>query len=113
MHTGVGAAHWAFVEHCGATRHSNSLGSQTGFAAGHSELARHSTHLPFVSEQCGALAGQSAFVAHDTQRFRVSSQSGVGAAQSVFDRQPTHAPLAASQIFASPEHTDGFDAHEG
>ena len=98
--------------HAGAARHSKSSGSHTGSAAGHSAFDRHSTHLPFVTAQCGALAGQSAFVAHETPRFVVSSQIGFGAAQSAFVRQPRHAPVAPSQSFVSPEHADGFVAHD-
>ena len=54
--------------------------------------------------QNGAAVPQSASLKHASQRSNVVSQNGVAPEQSVLERQPTHAPLEASQVCASGGH---------
>ncbi len=107
----VGGAHCASVVQPGRQR--NVPESHTGAAVPQSALERHATQVPRPTRQRGAFAGQSLFTRHSMHCCVVASQivplpCALGPVQSVAVMQPTHAPVAVSQIGARPPHEPLF-----
>lgn len=100
LHNGVGALQLALVVQ--PLRHVKSRGSQIGAAAPQSAFARHSTHVWSPRKQRGAAAPQSLFARQSTQWLVTVSHNGCAVpVQSELVLQPTHAPVAVSQIVRS------------
>jgi len=87
---GAPDVHWASLVQ--PVRQTYWTGSQTGDAAGQSELPRHATHTPEATRHRGCRPEQSASVEHSTHCCVALSQIFASAGQSLAVEQPTHSP---------------------